>query len=195
MIKKIALTLMFALMALSGSPALAQEPDTQLPESKHRLDLGLSTGWNGPAGTEGVEADFRVIDHLSIGLGAGSAAWGLRFTPQVRAYPFGINRAGLFLEAGLALNTGGSTALTVNGQVAQTADLLFTPAANAALGYRFSFGKWVWMALRAGWSVSLRSNNVSVRGGGELDPALKLVTDALSPGGPILGLTAGVALL
>jgi hypothetical protein len=191
--KTLVLSSLLALAALFATPASAQEVQNETERTYRLLDLGVSTGWNNPAGYEGVEADFRVLDYVSVGLGAGNAMWGFRLTPQARVYPFGISRAGLFLEAGLSLNTGGSAEVTTNGAT-QTADLLLTPAANVALGYRWQFGKWVSMALRAGWSFSLRNDNVAVRGGGDIDPALKLVTDASSPGGPIVGLTAGVAL-
>ena len=110
-------------LALAGGPALAQdtapaskapaetEPATPALPEMPRLDIGTSTGLNNPAGMYGIETDFRLLDRVSVGILGGNGAWGIRLTPQARLYPFGVSRAGLFLEAGMSLNFGGMTYL------------------------------------------------------------------------------------
>jgi hypothetical protein len=161
----------------------------------HRLDVGVSSGFNNPGGIYGVEADFRLIDRISVGLAAGSGAWGMRITPQARLYPFGISSAGLFLESGLSLNLGGKATATSNGEVIQEADMAFAPVVNLSLGYRVGIRQWGWWAIRFGYGFRLNDSSYTLRDSTALDPLLETVLSASKPGGFLLGVSGGFSAL
>lgn len=206
-------TLATAALLLPGGAALAQAADAPalpaqgapLPaetaatrsSGMPRLDIGVTTGFNNPGGIYGAEVDFRLFNRLSLGLAAGSGAWGPRLTPQVRLYPFGVDTAGLFLEGGAALNLGGTATAESNGQVVQEADMAFTPVVNASLGYRFSWGRNAWSALRVGYGFRLNNEQAyTLRGGATLvDPLMETLLEASEPGGFLVGLSAGFSIL
>lgn len=191
-------SLFAAAAVLVATPALAQGFGNHVdgvPTPVPRLDLGVSGGINNPAGIYGVEGDFRIDDRFSAGLGFGKGAWGLRITPQARLYPFTIHEAGLFLETGVSLNTGGSMDLRVNGQVAQTVDMYVTPTANIAVGWRQQVGRYFWWSARAGWQQRLYNSNHAVRGGGPIDSNMQGMVNLSNPGGLSLGLSGGFTLL
>jgi hypothetical protein len=73
--------------------------------------------------------------------------------------------------------------------------MLLTPVANGALGYRFSLGQRGWLALRAGYGIRLRQDNVQVRGGGDLNPLLAVPIGLSQPGGVLIGLSGGFSIL
>ena len=202
-------TLAFALV---GAPALAQETtatdttqpadttdttetaDTKPASMFPKLDIGIASGFNSPSGIYGFETNYRLMDHVGLGLLGGNGAWGLRLTPQVRLYPFGVSNAGLFLEGGLSLNLGGESYIEVNG-VRQTADQLFTPVVTSALGYRIAFMEnKAWFLLRAGWAFRLNQDNVSVRGGEEINPLLDAALILSQHEGLLFGAAIGIAL-
>jgi hypothetical protein len=199
-----------ALVVFSSSVAFAQGAATEEPapagsiatpavlefQGPARWDIGLSGGFNNPAGVYGVETSFRFIDHLSVGAAAGNGAWGIRVSPLARVYPLGASRLGLFLEGGASFNLGGTADLKTNGQVVQQAEMRFTPVVDAALGYRFSLGRHGWIALRAGYGIKLGGNdNYGVVGGGAVNPLLGTVLELAQPGGFMGGLSAGFSIL
>ncbi len=183
---------LIALVAVN-STARADEPAARPPVP--HLDLGVSGGLNNPGGVYGVEADYRLFDWLSVGLGAGSGAWGYKATPQLRLYPFGVNTAGLFIEAGSSINLGSTASSTENG-VTRKINEEMTATVNASLGYRIRLGVAGWLALRAGYGLKLGSDtNYSYDGGGAVTGLTKGVMDILEPGGFIVGLSGGYSIL
>jgi hypothetical protein len=200
-------TLAFALVA---APALAQDTETtQTTETTDamqdtlemqqgpvfpKLDIGVASGFNNPSGIYGFETNYRFMDHVGVGLLGGNGAWGLRLTPQVRLYPFGVSNSGLFLEGGLSLNLGGESFIEVNGE-RQTVDQLFTPVVTTALGYRIPFVEnKAWFLLRAGWGFRLAQDNIRVQGGGELNPLLGAALTLSQHEGFLFGAAIGIAL-
>jgi hypothetical protein len=176
-------------------PHSPEDASGQKSEQMHRLDVGVTLGFNNPGGIYGGEADFRLVDRFSVGLAAGQGAWGLRITPQVRLYPFRITNAGLFLESGLSLNLGGKATTTVNGSVVQEADMALTPVANVSLGYRFSPYSWGWSALRVGYGFRLKGDNYTLRDDSILDPLMETLLAASQPGGFLIGVSGGFSAL
>jgi hypothetical protein len=176
---------------------LATETGTVVEQKIPRIDVGLGGGINNPAGIYGVEANFRIIDHVSVGVAAGNGAWGLRLSPLARVYPFGASKLGAFVEGGLSLNLGSSIKTTVNGQVVSQVDQLLTPVVDAAVGWRFQISKYGWIALRAGYGIKLGGdNNYRVAVGPEqLDSITQFAVNVSQPGGLMAGLAGGVTFL
>lgn len=187
-------SLLLSTLMLLSVPAFAAEVpevDSRIP----RLDIGGSVGINNPAGIYGIETDYRFLDRVSAGLSGGSGAWGPRISGGARVYPFAIQNAGLFLEAGLSLNVGGSTSLTVNDETVQEVDMLLTPTANTAIGYRAQFKDFGWTALKLGYGLRLRQENIRVRDGSELNPLLDAALSLSQPGGFLVALSGGFSIL
>ena len=113
------------------------------------LDLGATGGFNNPGGIIGAEADFRLFTgYLSAGLSGGTGAWGVRVSPHVRAYPFGLDVAGLFAEAAFSMNFGGTTETKVNGVVLERAERLVTPVLHVGAGWRQTLNSFTWLLFR-----------------------------------------------
>ncbi len=194
-IRNVAVTsaVVFAGAAYADEPTLG--PSAVAKASLPRLDVGASFGLNNPAGIYGLEGDFRIVDHFSAGVGLGMGAWGFRVTPQVRVYPFGINTVGLFVEAGVSVNTGGPADLTVNGEVLQTVERDVTPTANLGLGYRGKITRHGWWGLRAGWQHRFAQDNYRSTDGQPVNVLLDGATQFTQPGGLMLGVSGGFSIL
>lgn len=177
------------------TPLSAEEVSVPPGGEVHRLDVGVTMGFNNPGGIYGVETDFRVIDRFSVGVAGGRGAWGIRITPQVRLYPLRITKAGLFLESGLSLNLGDRATVSVNGNVVQEADMAFTPVANVGLGYRFTPYDWGWSAIRVGYGFRLKKDNYTLRDATVLDPLMETLLAASQPGGFLVGISGGFSAL
>lgn len=177
------------------TPRAAEDVSVQKGAEMHRLDVGLTMGFNNPGGIYGAETDFRLIDRFSVGLAGGRGAWGIRITPQVRLYPFRITTAGLFLESGLSLNLGGKAAVSVDGTVVQEADRAFTPVANVGIGYRSAPYEWGWSAIRVGYGFRLKKDNYTLRDATVLDPLMETLLAASQPGGFLIGISGGFSAL
>jgi hypothetical protein len=178
-------------MMLAAGSALAEESvERDVPS----IDVGLSTGWNAPAGVYGLEAEYRLLDYVSAGVGVGSASWGYKVTPQLRLYPFTAD-LGLFAELGASINLGSESEASENGNTQLIVQDTVTTL-NGALGWRIDFAnRWGWIALRAGYSYSLSDTPYHAKDGSEVAGFAKTVMDAITPGGPTFGIAGGVAFM
>lgn len=165
------------------------------PDRPYRLlDLGVTGGFNNPGGIIGAEADFRLLTgYLSAGLSGGTGAWGVRVSPHVRAYPFGLDVAGLFVEGAFSLNFGGVTETKVNGAVLERAERLVTPVLHVAAGWRQTLNSFTWLLFRVGWGFRFTDDNFRYQLGNG-DGGLGAVLALSQPGGFSIGLSAGFAI-
>lgn len=185
----------FQLELGTALPPPPPPPPAPLPEVRiPRLDIGGSFGLNNPGGVTGFEGDFRLLDSASLGLAAGSGAWGYRLTPQARLYPVGVAR-GLFLEAGWSLNFGSRLELRLPAGEKHLIDRLAVPVVNASLGYRWVIKGRGFVAARLGWGVVFRRTLYLLRSEGELDPLFTQAMRLSAPGGLILGVAGGFSVL
>ncbi len=174
------------------SPAMSQPLSLFDVERPYRLlDLGATGGFNNPGGIVGAEADFRLFTgYLSAGLSGGTGAWGVRVSPHVRAYPFGLEVAGLFAEAAVSMNFGGTTETKVNGQVLERAERMVTPVVHVGAGWRQTLNSFTWLLFRVGWGFRFTDDNFRYSlGSGEA--GLGTVLALSQPGGFSIGLSAG----
>jgi hypothetical protein len=165
-----------------------------MADSVPRLDLAASSGWNNPAGTYGGSAEFRPIEQLGFSVGAGSAAWGLRLSPQVIYYPFGAE-SGAYVLGGASLNLGGDEQVTVNDVEVYSIQRDLAISANLAAGWRISVLRQGFVNLMAGYSLGLGDDVFRDKNGKELDGLTEGIYSAATPGGPIVAISAGVAFL
>ena len=165
------------------------------PERPYRLlDLGVTGGFNNPGGIIGAEADFRLLtSYLSAGLSGGTGAWGVRVSPHVRAYPFGLDVARALAEAALSLNFGGVTETKVNGVALERAERLVTPVLHVGAGWRQTLNSFTWLLLRVGWGFRFTDDNFRYQLGNG-DGGLGAVLALSQPGGFSIGLSAGFAI-
>lgn len=165
------------------------------PERPYRLlDLGVTGGFNNPGGIIGAQADFRLLtSYLSAGLSGGTGAWGVRVSPHVRAYPFGLDVAGLFVEGAFCLNFGGVTETKVNGVVLERAERLVTPVLHVGAGWRQTLNSFTWLLFRVGWGFRFTDDNFRFQLGNG-DGGLGAVLALSQPGGFSIGLSAGFAI-
>lgn len=149
------------------------------------FDLGVSTGWNGPAGGAGVTAEFRVIEDLGAGLALGTGLWGVRVSPQASYYPFGVE-PGLYVAGGMSLNLGGES----KSQNVVLVERDVVPTLNAFVGWRvkrFDFG---YLNLSAGYSLALTQDNYRGKSGA-LGSSVSSLYESSQPGGVLLGVSSG----
>jgi hypothetical protein len=179
---------------------VSQNPYDKLIEEKStkRMDLGVSGGWNNPGGVVGVEGEFRLNDYVGVGGGAGIGAWGARLTPQARLYPLGASARGvpIFIELGLAMNTGGKATFTENGTSYNVQQSL-TPTVNGSFGMRKDIWTSAFVVFRVGYALSLSSplTNYSVENGATLPTLSQAALTVAQPGGLILGAALGWSFL
>ena len=158
------------------------------------LDLGATGGFNNPGGIIGAEADFRLFtSYLSAGLSGGTGAWGVRVSPHVRVYPFGLDVAGLFVEGAFSMNFGGVTETKVNGEVLERAERLVTPVLHVGAGGRQTLNSFTWLLFRVGWGFRFTDDNFRYQLGNG-DGGLGAVLSLSEPGGFSIGLSAGFAI-
>lgn len=191
------------------SPASNESEYAELPEEelarrkaewkearrpRHKLDLGVASGFNSPSGVVGMEVEYRPIEYVGFNLGGGTGAWGNRISPGARLYPLGISGASPFLEAGLSLNTGGEASVTYNDNQEQIVDQLLTPVATTSMGVRFNIDR-IYFTPRVGWGFRLREDNYRTRDGSQIDPLLDAVLSLSQHGGFLISLTVGATFL
>ena len=158
------------------------------------LDLGATGGFTNPGGIIGAEADFRLFTgYLSAGISGGQGAWGVRVSPHVRVYPFGLDVAGLFVEGAFSMNFGGMTETKVNGAVVERAERLVTPVLHVGGGWRQTLNSFTWLLFRVGWGFRFTDDNFRYQVGTG-DAGLASVLALSEPGGFSIGLSAGFAI-
>jgi len=164
------------------------------------FDLGVSSGYNNPAGMLGLEGEYRLYDFLGVGLEGGLGLWGLRFSPVVHGYPFGAANLGLFGELALSLNTGGHGTQTI-GTTTTDFDKQWAPTVSVAVGLRRQWLTYFWTTVKLGYQWKLTgANDYAVTGGGAAPQELINAMDFARPGagmfgGWVLGMSAGIAIL
>ena len=179
-----------------NSPAMSQAPillfDAERPSKL--LDLGATGGFNNPGGIIGAEADFRLFTgSLSAGLSGGTGVGGVRVSPHVRAYPFGVDVAGLFAEAAVSMNFGGTTETKINGQMLERAERLVTPVIHVGAGWRQTLNSFTYLLFRVGWGFRFTDDNYRYTIGNG-DAGLGALLALSEPGGFSIGLSAGFSI-
>lgn len=173
-----------------SAPLLTQERNYTL------LDLGVTGGFNNPGGIYGFETDFRAMTgYLSFGLSGGNGAWGVRVSPHVRAYPFGLDVAGLFVESAFSLNFGGVSESKVNGVVLESAERFVTPVVHVGGGWRQTLNRFTWLLFRVGYGFKLGGDQNYRWLAGNGEQGLGAVLALSQPGGFSIGLSAGFSFL
>lgn len=179
-----------------NSPAMSHAPISLFDAERlyKLLDLGATGGFNNPGGIIGAEADLRLFTgYLSAGLSGGTGAWGVRVSPHLRAYPFGVDVAGLFAEAAVSMNFGGTTETKINGQVLERAERLVTPVIHVGAGWRQTLNAFTYVLFRVGWGFRFTDDNYRYTIGTG-DAGLGALIALSEPGGFSIGLSAGFAI-
>ncbi|PTL85423.1 hypothetical protein DAT35_01505 [Vitiosangium sp. GDMCC 1.1324] len=158
-----------------------------------KLDIGVSAGFNSPAGIYGGEIEYRALPWLGLNASGGVGAWGLRVGPLVRLYPLGARGFSPFAEAGVSFNLGSEVYSEINGE-RRYADQLFTPVATASLGARIALGSRLYLTPRVGWAFRLREDNFQMRDGNPPDSITDAAVFLTQHGGFLTSLAFGVAI-
>ncbi|SDL80670.1 hypothetical protein SAMN05421823_108160 [Catalinimonas alkaloidigena] len=157
--------------------------------------LGLGTGFNGPVGLIGPQAEYRFANKLTVAGGLGLGSWGYKMTGGVRFYPSYPSK--LAFNAGVSYCTGlpkFETELdTLNGPYRQGSEvtLRLKPTATFNLSglYFWSLGKTTRLGVEFGYAFSLRDRAYETLDGSQLSYESALIMDLLQPGGLILALS------